>query len=167
MSLYRIRNIIIAAVLIIAAFILQSAVFSRIPIIACSPNIVLIITFVFGYCEGSISGMTAGFFGGLLIDIFQGGNIGINALILVVIGFISGIWKSYFYSDDFYIPMAALTTGNFIYCLINFVFWFILRARFDLGYYLLHIILPEFLLTFIAGIILYKPLSALLERIRI
>ena len=167
MSLYRIRNIIIAAVVIIAAFILQGTVLSRLPVLGCSPNLVLIITFVYGYCEGSIPGMAAGFFCGLLTDIFFADVLGFNALVLVLIGFISGIWKTFFYSDDFYIPMAALTCSSLLYCLINFIFRFVLRARFDFGYYIIHIILPEFLLTFIAGVILYKPLSALTERLKI
>ena len=167
MSLYRIRNIIIAATMLIVAFIVQGTVLSRLPVIGCAPNLILIITCTYGYCEGEIPGMTAGMFGGLLIDIFFGEVIGFNALVLVVAGYLSAIWKSWFYSDDFYIPMAALTCGNFFYYLINFVFRFILRSRFEFGYYLLHIILPEFLLTFIAGVILYKPLSALIERLKV
>ena len=167
MSLYRLRNIIIAAALILAAFLLQDTVISRVPVFGCSPNILLIITFVYGYCEGKIPGMIVGIFSGLLVDIFFSEYIGFNAFILMFTGYISGMWKTYFYSDDFYIPMAALTCNNIIYFLAYMVFGFILQGHFEVGYYILHMVLPEFLMTFIAGVLLYKPLSALVERLKV
>ena len=167
MSLYRLRNILIAAIMIIVAFILQDTIISKIPVLGCAPNILLIITFVYGYCEGKIPGMVVGIFSGLLIDIFFSEYLGFNALILMITGYISGMWKSYFYSDDFYIPMAALVCNNILYFLAYMIFGFILRGHFEVGYYLLHMVLPEFLMTFIAGVILYKPCSALVERLKV
>ncbi|MCF0228089.1 MAG: rod shape-determining protein MreD [Parasporobacterium sp.] len=162
MSLYKIRNLIIAALIIIAAFILQSTVISRIPLLGCGPNLMLIITFIYGYLNGKTSGMLAGFFSGLLMDIFYCEVLGYNALILVLIGFISGIWNTFLYSDDLYIPLIIISGSDLCYGLVYYVFWFALRARFEFGYYLLHVILPEVLLTFIFGLIIYKPMAALL-----
>jgi len=153
--------------MVIVAFILQSTVISRIPLLGCAPNIILILTFIYGYCDGQIPGMIIGLLGGLLIDVFFCNVLGYNALVLMVIGFLSGIWRTYFYSDDFYIPMIALTCSNILYCMLYYLFWFVLRARFDFGYYFIHIILPEFLMTFIIGVILYKPVSSLIERLRV
>jgi rod shape-determining protein MreD len=166
MSLYKIRNFVIAAILIIAAFIMQNTIISRIPGLGCAPDIVLVIAFVYGYKNGRISGMLIGFFGGLITDVFFCDYIGYNALILLIIGFISGIWNTFFYSDDLYIPLLLLTGSDLLMCLINYVFQHLLQARFDFVYYLVHSILPEFLMTFIVGVILYKPLSALLERLK-
>lgn len=166
MSLYKIRNFLIAAILVIAAFIMQNTIISRIPGLGCAPNIILVIAFVYGYRNGSISGMLIGFFGGLITDVFFCDYIGYNALVLLMIGFISGIWNTYFYSDDLYIPLLLLIGSDLLACLINYVFWYVLRARFEFVYYLVHNILPEFLMTFIVGVILYKPLTALLERLK-
>ncbi len=166
MSLYKIRNFIIAAILVIAAFIMQNTIISRIPGLGCSPNIILVIAFVYGYRNGSIPGMLIGFLGGLITDVFFCDYIGYNALVLLIIGFISGIWNTYFYSDDLYIPLLLLIGSDLLTCLINYVFWYVLRARFEFVYYLVHNILPEFLMTFIVGVILYKPLTALLERLK-
>ncbi len=166
MSLYKIRNFIIAAILVIAAFIMQNTIISRIPGLGCAPNIILVIAFVYGYRNGSISGMLIGFFGGLITDVFFCDYIGYNALVLLIVGFISGIWNTYFYSDDLYIPLLLLIGSDLLACLINYIFWYVLRARFEFVYYLVHNILPEFLMTFIVGVILYKPLTALLERLK-
>ena len=166
MSLYRIRNAFIAALLIIAAYILQWTVFNNIPGWGYSPNLLLIVTFAYGYTSGKISGMLAGLFSGLIVDVFFCDVIGYYALILLITGYISGIWITYFYSDGLYIPMIILMGNELLYCIINFIVWHVLHAKFDLGYYLLHTVLPEVLLTFIAGILLFKPLSLLINRLK-
>ena len=152
--------------MLILAFVLQSTVFSRIPFLGCAPNLVLVLTFIYGYTNSKIVGMITGFFGGLMIDIFFCEVIGYNALILLIIGFISGIWNSLFYSDDLYVPLILLILSDIFYSLVFFVVWYLLKARFQFGYYLLHMILPELLLTFIAGVILYKPVSSLILRLK-
>ena len=167
MSFYRIRNIIIAAVMLIAAFIIQSTIFSRIPLIGCAPDLILILTFIFGYSKGKISGMLMGFFGGLLIDVFFCEVIGYHALVLLIIGFLSGIWNSFLYSDDLYVPLLLMTLSELLYCGLYFFFWYILQSRFHFSYYLLHTLLPEFLLTFIAEVILYKPVTLLIAKLSI
>lgn len=166
MSLYRIRNFIIAAVLLILAFVLQSTVFSRLPFLRSAPNLVLVMTFIYGYAGSKIVGMITGMMGGLMLDVFFCDVIGYHALILLIIGFISGVWDSFFYSDDLYVPLILLILSDLFYCIVYFVVWYVLKAKFDFGYYLLHIMLPEFLLTFIAGVILYKPISLLITRLK-
>lgn len=166
MSLYRIRNFIIAVVMILLAFILESSVFSKLPLVGCAPDLILIITFIYGYTNGKIPGMLAGFFGGLIIDVFYCNVIGFNALVLLFIGFVSGIWNSYFYSDDLYIPLLMITGSDFCYCLVYFAFWFGLRNRLNFGFYLIHEILPELLLTFAAALIIYKPITLFLGKLK-
>ena len=166
MSLYRIRNFIIAAILLILAFVLQSTVFSRIPFLRSAPNLVLVLTFIYGYSNSRVVGMITGMLGGLMIDIFFCDVIGYHALVLLIIGFVSGIWNSLFYSDDLYVPLLLLILSDLFYCLINFLVWYVLKARFDFGFYLLHTMIPEVLLTFISGVILYKPMSLLINRLK-
>ena len=110
--------------------------------------------------------MVTGMFAGLMLDIFFCDVIGYHALILLIIGFISGVWDSFFYSDDLYVPLLLLILSDLFYCIVYFIVWYVLKAKFDFGYYLLHIMLPEFLLTFIAGVILYKPVSLLITRLK-
>lgn len=164
--LYKIRNFIIHALLLIIAFVLQSSVFSRIPLFGGGPNLVLVLTFIYGYSNSKIAGMMMGLFGGLMIDVFFCDVMGYNALILLIIGFFSGVWDSLFYSDDLYVPLILLTLSDLFYCVMYFVVWYVLRARFNFSFYLLQVLLPEFLLTFISGVILYKPVSALITRLK-
>ncbi|MBQ9030331.1 MAG: rod shape-determining protein MreD [Parasporobacterium sp.] len=166
MSLYRIRNFIITAVLVVLAFVLQTTVFSRIHFLGYAPNLLLVLTFIYGYSDSRIVGMLIGFFSGLLMDVFFCDVIGYHALVFLLIGFVSGIWNSLFYSDDLYIPLLLLVLSDLFYHAVCFVVWYVLKARFELGYYLIRVMLPEFLLTFIAGLLLYKPVSALIYKLK-
>ena len=167
MSLFRLRNFIIVLAMILLAFIIQCTVLSRLTYLSCAPNFLLALTFIYGYSNGKTSGMFIGFFAGLLLDVFFCEFIGFNALIFVIIGFVSGMWNKYFYSDNIYIPLLLLVGSDLFYCLINFFFWFVLRARINIGYYFGNVIIPEFLMTLAAGIIIYKPVTILNNKLRI
>lgn len=162
---YKIRNAIILYVVIILAFIIQCTVFTRFSIFGASPNLLLIITFLAGYARGRVPGLLTGFFSGLCFDIFYSDVIGFNALTLLIIGYVSGIWNRYFYDDNLYVPLSLLAASDIFYSLVFYVFKFAVRLRFDIGYYLLYIIVPQFILTLIAGIILYIPLVKLFSRL--
>lgn len=163
--IYKIRNFIIIYILILAAFIIQSTIFSKFTILGCAPNLMLILAFVAGYSRGRIPGLLMGFFGGLCMDVFFSDVIGFNALLLMLLGYISGIMNRNFNTNSIYTPLAVLVLSDFLYCIIYYCAWFGLRGKFDILYYLVHIIIPEFLLTLIAGLILYIPLSKLNKRL--
>ena len=153
--------------MILDAFILQCTVLSRIEFLGCSPNLLLILAFIAGYSRGKIPGLLMGFFAGLCLDVFYCDILGFNALLLMIIGYVSGGLNKYFYSDNIYVPITLLVCSDLFYCLIYYVFWFATRMRFEIGYYLLHVILPEFFLTLIAGVILYLPLAKLNNRLSV
>ena len=52
------------------AFLIQTSVFPLIPFLAASPNLLLILTFSFGFLHGSLPGMIYGLGAGLLMDLF-------------------------------------------------------------------------------------------------
>ena len=161
---YRIRNGIIIFILILAAFILQYTVIARIPVLGCAPNLLLLLTFMFGYARGKNAGMLVGFFAGLLVDIFFCSVIGFHALIYLIIGFVNGRWNKYFYSNVLYIPLVLLLCSDIFYCIAYFFFFYVLKGTFAFGYVLVHIMAPELLLTFIAGLILFKPLKFMIGK---
>ncbi len=164
---YKLRNAIIGFLLILVAFLLQCSVFSRLTFIDCSPNLLLIITFAAGYTRGKTPGMLLGFFSGLLMDVFYCDVLGYNAVILLIIGFVSGMLNKYFYSEHIYVPLFFIVCFDLIICLCYYVFFYAARGQFSFGYYFLHVILPGFLLTFIAALLAYLPLAKLNERLAV
>ena len=162
--LYRIRNACLILVMLLASFLLQYSVIARFSFLRCAPNLMLILTFFFAYVRGKNSGMLVGFFAGLMIDIFYCDVIGYNMLVLVIIGLICGSLGKIFYADNIFTPMLILMLSALAYDICYYFVWFILQSTFAFGYILLHTIIPELLLTFVAGVILIKPLTFIVKK---
>lgn len=156
--LYRIRNFFVITAVLVAAFVLQYTVISRIDYIECGPNLLMVITVIYGYSRGKNAGMIIGFFAGLMADVFYCEVIGYNALMLVAIGFFSALWRKKYYSDTLTLPMVIIVISNLGYNLIYYFIWYVMRSEFYFAYSLEHVIIPNLLLTLVAGIILYKPI---------
>lgn len=144
--------------MIIISFLLQGSVFSRIPLGGIVPNILIIITSCFGFMRGRNEGMLIGFFSGLILDIFFGDIIGFYSLVYLVIGYLNGLFRSIFYREDIKLPMILITASELAYCFLCYIFLFLLRGKLHLGYYFVHIFLPEIAYTILATIALYKPI---------
>ena len=156
--LYRIRNFFIIALMLIAAFVLQYTVIARMSFLQCAPNILLVITVTYGYSRGKNAGMIVGFFAGLMADVFYCEVIGYNALVLVVIGFMSALLRKKYYSDTLFIPMLIIIISDIGYNLVYFFIWFVLQSKFYFVYSLIHVMIPDLLLTIVAGLVFYKPI---------
>ena len=162
---YRIRNFLIIFILIMAAFLLQYSVFSRIPAVRCTPNLLLIITFVFAYIRGKNAGMLVGFFSGLFIDVFFSDVIGYNALVFLIIAFICGSLRKVYYSDSLFTQLLILSICDLGSIFVYYFSWFVLRSRFAFRLFALRTLIPEFLFTLLLGIILVRPLSVLVRKL--
>ncbi|MCQ2493098.1 MAG: rod shape-determining protein MreD [Lachnospiraceae bacterium] len=144
--------------MVIAAFflfLLQSCVFPHVSLGGIVPNLILLITSIFGFMHGEKAGMITGFCLGLLFDVFYGDYIGLHALILTYIGFMNGKFFGIFYPEDIKLPIGLTLTSNFSYGILCYILSFLIRGRLNIGYYLLHVILPEMLYTLLATIIIY------------
>lgn len=158
------KKVITTAILIFISFILQCTVFRAFAIQGIVPNILIILTACSGFMEGERYGVFTGFFCGLLLDIFFFEVIGFYALLYMYIGYMNGLFHNIFYPDDIKLPLIMITVSDLIYSLIVYVLLFLLRSRFDFGYYLLNIILPELVYTIFIAVIFY-PLLLLITNL--
>ena len=142
--------------MIIIGYLLQTTLFKAITLAGIVPNILLIITSAFGFMRGKNEGMFIGFFSGLLIDIFFGKIIGFYALVYMFIGFVNGFFRRIFYPEDIKLPMILIGLSDLLYCFLCYIFLFMLRGKLHLGYYFVHIMLPEVVYTVLVTLILYK-----------
>lgn len=147
---------IVVIFMIIIGYLLQTTLFKAITLAGIVPNILLIITSAFGFMRGKNEGMFIGFFSGLLIDIFFGKIIGFYALIYLFIGFVNGFFRRIFYPEDIKLPMILIGLSDLLYCFLCYIFLFLLRGKLHLGYYFVHIMLPEVVYTVLVTLILYK-----------
>lgn len=154
---------IVATILILLCFLLQSTVFRAIDFGGIVPNLLVILTSSFGFMRGEKTGLIIGFFCGILTDIFFGDVLGFYALILMYIGYMNGKFSRIFYPEDIKLPAALIVASDFFYGFLCYILMFLLRGRLQFGYYFMNIILPEIVYTAVVTIILY-PLILVLNR---
>lgn len=143
------------AFLIIIFFLLQSTVFYNFSLAGITPNLLVILTACFGFMRGEKDGIFIGFFCGLMCDIFFGDILGLYALIYMYIGYLNGKFCGIFYPDDIKLPIALIVVSDITYGLICYILLFLMRGRFDFGYYFTKIILAEALYTILVTIFVY------------
>ncbi len=139
----KLKRGLITALLIFICFLLQCTVFRSLAFGGIVPNLLIVLTASFGFMRGEKTGLLIGFFCGLLVDIFFGNTIGFYGLLYMYIGYMNGKFCTIFYPQDIKLPIALILGSDLFYGFICYVIMFLLRSRFDLGYYFLNIILPE------------------------
>ena len=120
----KIKQILLNILLILLAFTVQNCVFPLLPFLAATPNLLLILTFSFGFIHGRNAGMFYGFLSGLLLDLFYSGPFGFYTLIYVYIGYFNGIFTKYYYEDYITLPLILSILNGLWYSLYIYVFRF-------------------------------------------
>lgn len=157
------KRAIVTALLVLVCFLLQTSVWPWFSFGGIIPNLLVILTASFGFMHGETTGMLIGFFGGLLVDIFsayggatgQGDMLGFFALLYLVCGYLNGKFHQMFYPEDIKLPLIMITASDVALNLACYIVMFLFRARMDIQYYLLHIILPEAIYTIIVAFAFY------------
>ena len=154
---------IVVVLLILLFFVLQCSVFNSLAMGGIIPNLMIILTSSFGFMRGEKEGLLIGFFSGLLCDIFFGSFLGFYAMIMMYIGFINGKFCRIFYPEDIKLPWILILVSDIGYNFVCYVLLFQLRSRLDIGYYFIHVILPEAVYTIVIAFAVY-PLLLLLHK---
>ena len=150
-----IRRILANFIFVIVSFILQTTIFRIIDLGGITPNLLMIMTASIAFIKGDRAGLLSGFFCGLLVDIFFGTYLGFFALIYMYIGFIVGKLHIIFFSQNVAIPIVVITISDIIFGFICYVLMFLFRTKFNIGYYMMTVILPEAVYTAIIAIFYY------------
>lgn len=155
------KRFFITCILVILCFLLQTTVFQGIALAGEVPNLLLIVVVSTAYMRGRKEGMYVGFFAGILVDLVYGDLVGMNAVLLVVIGYLIGVCNEIYYRDELSVPIILVALSDFGFNFAFYVFNFLLRGRFQVFYYIWHIILPEVVYTVLIACVMYKLLHSL------
>lgn len=158
-----IKKIIISLICVWICFILQSTVMSGIHLGNTVPNLLIIVTACFGFMEGDLVGLIAGFACGAFMDVFYGSFLGLYALIYMYIGYLNGKFSNVFFPEDVKLPLVLILVSDIVYGITVYVLLFLLRGRFDFKYYFANIIVPEIISTLILTLVVY-PLILLIHK---
>lgn len=150
------KRTILNIVLILLAFLLQTAFFPMIPSVSTIPNLLLILTFSFGFIYGSTQGILSGLLAGFLLDMFYTVPAGFFMLIFIYIGFINGLFTNYYYDDYLTLPVVLCIVSELIYNAALLVLRFFTVGSIDVTYSILHIFLPETVFSLLLTLLMYK-----------
>lgn len=150
------RKIIINLVLLVLAFTIQICVFPQLAFLSASPNLLLILVFIYGFIEGKTAGMLCGLVAGLFMDLFYSGPFGFYTLFFINMGYLNGICTKYYYEDYITLPLVLSIVNDLAYNMYIYIFRFLIRARLDFPYYLVRIIIPEIIFTTVTTLVVYR-----------
>ncbi len=160
-----IRRLFTNFIFVIVSFILQTTVFRVLDFGGIAPNLMMIIVASLGFIKGDKTGLVIGFFSGLLVDIFFGTYLGFFALIYMYLGFIVGKFHEVFFSQNIAIPIVFITIADFLFGFVCYVLMFLFRTRFNIGYYMVNVIIPEMVYTALIAIFYYPIILSVNNRI--
>lgn len=152
------KTILAYAVLIYFYYILQTAFFPKFSLAGVSPNVLVILVSTIGFAKGANQGMTVGMVCGIILDIFASGYFGMYALILVIIGFLNGTFRQFFFGDDMKLPLLLIGSSDLIYGGLIYIFTYIGRGRLDFPFYFMNLMMPEAVYTILVSLLLYFPI---------
>ena len=78
----------------------------------------------------------------------------------------NGLFHNIFYPDDVKLPLIMVTVSDLVYSFVVYILMFLLRGRFDFGYYFMNIILPELLYTILVAVLVYPILLLLTHKFK-
>ena len=142
--------------IILLAFLLQTGIFSMLPFFYSVPNLLLILTFSFGFIYGSLNGMLCGLFAGFLMDCLYSVPLGCFMLIFIIIGFVNGLFTNFYYDDYLALPVVLVAASEFLYNAFVILIKFLRAGSFDLKFALFKVFLPEVIFSVIITLLLYR-----------
>jgi len=147
---------VIDVLIILICFVIQTTIIPSIKLANVGPNLLLVVVVSYSYLRGRKEGMLIGFGTGILYDIIFGSLIGVNAFCFMLIGFLIGFFNRIYINQDYIVPLLLIMASDFFYNILYYVFEFLLRARADILYYIVHIMLPEMLYTLLFAVFMFK-----------
>lgn len=156
------KKLICSIITVLILFLLQTSIFKYISLGGIVPNLLLILICTYGFTRGETDGLIAGFFCGLLNDIFFMNFIGFYTILYMYLGYVNGKFHEYYYSEDVIIPISSFAVTDLLASFATYIFLFLLNGKFNFSYYFVHVILAEVIYTIGVAIILF-PLLRVLE----
>ncbi len=140
------------------AFILQTCLFPMLHFLTAAPNILLILTFSYGFIYGTTTGIVCGLFAGLMMDIFYSEPFGLFILIFTYLGFFSGLFSEDYRNDSIILPLILCFVCDLAYNAAMIFYRIICLGFSNLNFILKNVVLPEMFFTMVLTVLIYHIL---------
>jgi len=102
-----------AVISILVAAVLQVGLAPNLAISGIVPNFMILVVVTLAFVQGPTAGTVAGFSAGLLLDLLGSGPIGLWALVLCIIGYVSGMLESKMFARGWVLPVTVVFLAVF------------------------------------------------------
>jgi rod shape-determining protein MreD len=140
--------------------ILEATLFQFLRIDGIKPDFVIILIISYAILEGGAYSSAIGLVSGLIIDIFYGRALGVNAFSYMITGYIFGQARENVFKDSILPPLLfnffAVIIYQHIYFLIMYLTGNLLNEGILYTQILLRIILPQAIYNAVIGAIIYR-----------
>ena len=147
------------AIFVVLLYVIQISFLPLISFHGVSADLLLLLTVSFGFLRGAKLGLFMGFFVGLLQDLASGTFFGVNVLIRMIIGFVSGQLSDRVFKEQFFLPVFASLAAVAANYFLTALFIFLLGYRFDIlahiGYTFVPMICWQLLLAYPIHVLTY------------
>lgn len=99
---------------ILGAALLQVAIAPYIAVGSIVPNLLLLVVVTLALVEGPRAGASAGFAAGLVFDLLGSGPMGPMALVLTVVGYVTGSLQVNMFAEGWLLPATVVFLGGLV-----------------------------------------------------
>ncbi len=127
------------------------------------PNLLIAAVSSYGLICGYVPGMLVGFACGFLLDCADPSLFGIQTFVFLLIGYLNGAFRRFYYGEGLRLPLALICVSDFIYNGVMYLGRLLMHMDTDFVFYLFRLILPEVIYTALAGVLVYQGVFSLLR----
>ncbi len=107
-------NIYFSALVLVGGALLQSSLAPHLSVIGVKPGIVLTLVVSWSVIRGASEGVTWGFIGGLALDLLSGAPVGLSALTLMMVGFLTNLGETSLFKSSLVLPLFAVFVASLL-----------------------------------------------------
>jgi rod shape-determining protein MreD len=159
-------NIYFSALVLVAGALLQSSLAPHLSVIGVKPGIVLTLVVSWSAIRGASEGVTWGFIGGLALDLLSGAPVGLSALTLMMVGFLTNLGETNLFKSSLVLPLFAVFVASVLSDAVQLVLLQGLGWNLPWWEAMASVAVPAAILNAVIMPIIYLPLPWLNRRAR-
>ena len=155
------RIVAIVVALVFGSVLVQMGLFSQMPLLGSTANLVAVTVIALGLLGGAVPGAASGFAAGILLDSILGGTLGVWSLSLMAGGYLAGRWRETYDIVSVWVP--PLLTGAL--CIVVSATYAAIQLMLGVDATVSLLVVREIVVQGILGLILALPFFPLIRRV--
>jgi rod shape-determining protein MreD len=157
-------NIYFSALILVGGALLQSSLAPHLSVIGVKPGIVLTLVVSWSVIRGASEGVTWGFIGGLALDLLSGAPVGLSALTLMMVGFLTNLGETSLFKSSLVLPLFAVFVASVLSDAVQLVLLQGLGWNLPWWQAMVNVAVPAAILNAVLMPFVYLPLQWLNKR---